>query len=267
MPSLNPEVTQWIRQMGDRDQVVAYFAYQCLLEQVLHTSAPDRAEEQELVAAALGDALTARARSGEHGGSPASIDGNPFLIAVAMRTVEYQHAPRVRANLARFLGYLPHEAAVPYLVKALDDLEAREMARCSLEGFPSDAATEALVNALKSAGTTFRVGVLNSLAKRRGESITGALRRAADDTQPEVRMAAIEALAERPEPSHDAILQRSIRSTSPEERHRAHIARVRLAATLQNYGHQQEALRIYRSILESDAGQPQKKAARLALGA
>ena len=267
MPSLNPEVTQWISQMGDRDQVVAYFAYQCLLEQVLHASAPDRAEEQELVAVALGEALTARARSGERDGSSGSVAGNPFLSAVARRTVEYQHAPRVRVNLARLLGYLPHEAVVAYLKKALDDLDAREMARCSLEGFPSEAATEALMNALNSAGTTFRVGVLNSLARRRGEAVTGALRRAADDTQPEVRMAAIEALADRPEPSHDAILQRSMRSTSPEERLRAHVARVRLAATLQNYGQQQAASRIYRSILESDAEQSQKKAARLALGA
>jgi len=260
--TLNPEITQWIRQMGDGDQVVAYHAYQCLLEQVHLAGAPGKAEEQKLLASALGEALTARA--GEGGKKP-SVAGNPFLTAAASRTVEYRHPARVRANLARLLGYLPHEAAVPYLKQALEDLEARGMARCSLEGFGSDAALEALTGALGAAGTTFRIGVLNSLAKRGGPRVAAALRRAAEDPHEEVRLAALEALADQPDPAHDAILGKATRGGSQRERRRAHVLRIRLAAALQSQGDRAAAARIYRAVLESDAPQPQKKAARLAL--
>ncbi len=269
MPAVNPEVTQWIRQMGDSDQVIAYFAYQSLLEQVLHTSAPGQAEAQGLLAAALGEALTAQAgpTQGRRGGQPASFGNNPFLTAVASQTVAYRHPPRVRSNLARLLGYLPHEAAVPYLARALNDLDAREMARCSLEGSPSEKATDALIGALDLVGADFCVGVVNSLAKRKGEKAAAALRKAAEDPQPEVRLAALYALADLPDAAHDAILEKAARTASPEERRQAHIARARLAETLRASGDQPAAQRIYKSILASSADEPQKKAARLALGA
>ena len=261
MPAINPEVTQWIDQMGDKDEVVAWFAYQSLLEQVLHTSAPDRAEAQALLAASLGQALTARAKQSDPKAQAASVGGNPFLAAVASQAVEYRHAARVRVHLARLLGYIPHEAAVPFLAQALEDLHARDMARCSLECHPSEKAADALIASLNSVGATFRVGVVNSLAKRKGERVAMALRKAAEDPQPEVRMAALEALADLPDAAHDGIIERGTRSVLAEERRRAHIARARLAATLRASGDRQGAARIYNAILASDAGEPQKKAA------
>lgn len=39
MPT-HPSVPQWIRQMADSDQAVAFYAYQSLLEYVLQTSRP-----------------------------------------------------------------------------------------------------------------------------------------------------------------------------------------------------------------------------------
>ncbi len=263
MPALEPEVTQWIDQMGDQNQVIAYFAYQSLLEKVLHTGAPDRAQEQALLAAALGQALVARAGQGR--AQPSPFDNNPFLAAAASQTVEYRYAARVRVNLARLLGYLPHEAVVPFLARALEDLDARDMARCSLECHPSEKAAEALIASLDSAGAVFRVGVVNSLAKRKGEKVAAALRKAAEDSQPEVRMAALEALADLPDAAHDVPIERGTRSASEEERRRAHITRARLAETLRASGDRQGAARICQAILASDAPEPQKKAARLAL--
>ena len=58
MPPVGPEITQWIRQISSGDQVVAYFAYQSLLETVLHSSAASQAE----LATALGEALVAQQR-------------------------------------------------------------------------------------------------------------------------------------------------------------------------------------------------------------
>jgi len=263
---MNPAVAQWIRQMADSDQVVAYFAYQSLLEEVLHATAPGQEAAQADLTKVLGEALLAQSRQGARGQQSSPASGNPFLAAAARQTVPYQHPARVRVNLARLLGYMPHEAAAPYLAKALGDLDAREMARCSLELNPSERATEALVDALGAAGSTFIVGVVNSLAKRKGAAAVAALRKAAEDPQPEVRMAALQALADVPDPAHDAIFEKAARLASPEERRAAHIARTRLAEALRAGGNQQAAERVYRSILASDADAPQKQAARLALG-
>ncbi|MCW5977947.1 MAG: hypothetical protein KIT09_07705 [Bryobacteraceae bacterium] len=263
---MNPALLQWIDQMGDQDQVVAYYAYQCLLEEALRAGAPGQEAKQAALAEVLGKALVARAEPKTGGGRPGSFESNPFLTAVAARTAAYEHPAQVRRNLARLLGYLPHEAVVPYLREALDDLEARETARQSLELHPSDNATAALVQALDSAGAVFCAGVVNSLAKRRGPEAAAAVRRAAGDPQPEVRIAALYALAETPDASHDAILAKMTEASSPEEAAAAHVARARLADTLWRSGGRAAAERIYRSILESGAGEPQKVAARLALG-
>jgi hypothetical protein len=154
---------------------------------------------------------------------------------------------------------------VPYLASALNDLEAREMARQSLECNNSDAAAEALIAALDHAGPGFCCGVVNSLAKKRGPKVAAALRRAAEDRQGEVRIAALYALAEFAMPEHDAIFEKAAKAQSVEERRAAHIARARLAATLQAAGDRPAAERIHRAVLASDAPEPQKKASRLAL--
>jgi HEAT repeat protein len=263
MSAINPEVTLWIDQMDDKDQVVACFAYQSLLEQVMRAGTPGQDELQGKLAAALGEALTAPAAPNAPAARPS---GNPFLAAVASQTPSYRHTPRVRVNLARLLGYIPHDAAVPYLAKALEDLDARDMARCSLERHPSEEALGALVGGLDAVGTTFRVGVAYSLAKRQGPRAAAALRKAAEDPQPEVRLAALEALADIPDPGHDAVIEKAIRTEVGPERARAHIARARLAEALRAAGNRDAALRVYRAIQASDAPEPQKKAARLAAG-
>ena len=75
------------------------------------------------------------------------------------------------------------------------------------------------------------------------------------------------ALADLPDAAHDAILEKAARTASPEERRQAHIARIRLAETLRASGNRPAAELICKSVLASSAGEPQKKAARLALGA
>ena len=187
MPLINPAVTQWIRQMADSDQAVACHAYQCLQEEVFHVSRPGEEAAQTALATALGEALVAQAKPGPGARS--------------------RRAASSRNNLARLLSYLPLEAAAPYLARALNDLEVREMARQALESNPSERATE---------------------------RVAAALRRAAEDRQSQVRM--------------------------------AHRARARLAETLRATGNQPAAHRIYNAILSSHAPEPQKKAARLALG-
>lgn len=267
MPAINPEIKQWINQLGDKVEAVAFFAYQSLQEAVLRAGAPGHAEEQVLLANTIGTALTSLARQSGPGAVPASIVGNAFLAAVANQTVPYLHPARARVQLARLLGYLPNEAVVPHLKLALEDLEARDMARCSLEGQAAESATAALVEALDAVGGVFRVGVVNSLAKRRGEKVVAALRRAVDDAQPEVRLAALEALADIPDAAHDGLIEKAAHAVSPLERSAAHVARARLAESLRASGDKAASQRVYKAILASEAAEPQKRAARLALGA
>ena len=100
MPSINPAVMQWIGQMGDRDQVVAYFAYQSLQEEVFQVGRPGETAAQEALAAALGQALTAEAKEGSARGA-ASFRNNAFLTAAAEQVAEPLHAARVRRGLMR----------------------------------------------------------------------------------------------------------------------------------------------------------------------
>lgn len=265
MAAVTPEVTQWIRQMGSADQTVAFYAYQSLQEHTLRASAPGREEDQKALAAALGEALTAPAKAKAGGAQPASFGNNPFLQAVASQLPSFEHPPKVRTNLARLLGYLPQPDAVPYLAKALDDLDAREVARCSLEANPASTAVDALLRALGAAGTTFRIGVLNSLSKRRDPRTAPALKTAAQDSHPDVRIAALFALSSFSDPAADSILEAAARSEHPDERRAAHICRIRLAATLLSSGDRQNAAVIYKSVTSSDAPEPQKQAARTAL--
>lgn len=264
MPAIEPEVIQWIRQMGSSDEVVAFFAYQSLLERVMRATAPGAEEQQKALIAALGEAVVATAKA-KAGAQPASFGNNPFLNAVASQSPSYEHPAGARAGLARLLGYFPSAEAVPHLVKALDDLDARETARRSLEGNPSEAAVDALIRALNQAGTTFRVGVVNSLGKRKAARAAPALRAAAQDAHPEVRVAALHALAAMPEAGHDEVLVRATRSGHAGEQRAAHICRVRLAECLLAAGKRQEAAAVWRAVAASDAPEPQKRASRLGL--
>ena len=249
MSSINPMVYQWIRQMEDTDQASSYFAYQKLQREVLHSSKPDDSEASAALATVLAEALVAVKTDEQEKPAPP----------------EPAFSSGTRSNLARLLGYIPADAVVPHLAKALDDLEVREMARFALESNPSETATQALIGALASAGPVFRAGVVNTLATRKGEQAAAALTKAARDLQFEVRIAAIEGLADYPEPSHDAIIAKSTEAELPEERRRAHVARARLAETLRASGNNTAAERIYKAIEASQADEPQKKAARLGL--
>jgi len=220
------------------------------------------------MAKTLGEALTARVKPGQGAGSrgAASFRSNVFLASVSKEAVEPLHPARVREHLARLLGYIPAEAAVPYLAKALGDPDAREMARQALESHPSESATGALIAALDAAGPAFCAGVVSSLAKRKGERAAAAIRKAAEDQQVEVRLAALLALADVAEASHDVILEKAAKTGSGGERVTAQIARARLAETLRAGGNKPAAERIHKAILASDAPEPQKRASRLALG-
>jgi len=267
MATVNPAVVQWIRQMADEDQAVANYASQSLLEEVLRAGKPGQEEVQAALASVLGEALVAEAKPGEGTGSRGadSFRGNVFLTSAAHKAADPLHPSRVRNQLVRMLGYLPVQAAVPYLAKALKDLEVRETARQALESNPAAAAADALIGAMDSAGPVFCAGVVTSLSKRKGERVIAALQKAAGDAHSEVRLAALEALACFAQSSLDPVLVKATRLATPREQRTAHIARARLAETLRAAGDKASAARIYKEILAGSAPEAQKKAARVFL--
>jgi len=75
----------------------------------------------------------------------------------------------------------------------------------------------------------------------------------------------LEALANFPDASSDGLMVKLTKDDCPAYRALSHRARVRLAHTLSESGDKDAACRIFKSIQKSDAGEPQKKAARIAL--
>ena len=247
MPATHPMITRWITQLDDWDQGSAFNAFQKLEREVLRASKPGNDEGLDALAKDLGEALTATKRE----------------LRKDKELTRPRYSPWTRRLLARLMGYVPNAAAAVYLKRALDDFDAREMARSALDSNPSQAATDALCEALGKSGSEFRVGVVNSLGRRKGNSAHARLKEAASDPQLEVRMAAVTALGNFAEPGHDAVLEKATRSGLPEERASAHAARLRLADKLRAGGKSSAAKRICDSVLASDAPEPQKKAARI----
>jgi hypothetical protein len=245
-------IEKMVRQLGEKEQVIAFYSYQELLHVVNRASRTGNESTREAVAAELARELSASV--------PGGVDQRGNTLPPKPK-----HSAAVRNKVARLLSYVAGENEVTALEKALGDLEVREMARFALETNTSDAATRALIAALDLVGPVFRVGVVNSLGKRKGPEVVAALRTAAAD--PELRIAAVEALSNFPDPSSDTIIAEASESGSSEDRSRAQVARVRLAYTLRQAGNEAAAARVYEAIKASEAAAPQKKAAVMGLSA
>jgi HEAT repeat protein len=238
--------------MGDKERPVAFHAYQALLESAMQRTAAGSEAERRGLARTLASELTQM--------SPPERDGAGHELPP-----KPQHVAEVRNKILQLLGYVGDADEVPALSLALRDLDTREMARFALERNPSQQATEALIVALQEVGPEFRVGVVNSLGKRRGPKALSVLQAAASDREADVRLAAVEALANFPEPTNDAIIIKVLLPGTLEAQRRASRARLRLAETLRKAGNRTAAMQIYTAIRSGEAEAPQKKAAEIGL--
>lgn len=240
-------ISELIAQLGDDDQVKVHQTRQNLIDMACKASRPGNTAGQSEFADAVAAELTATTKT---------KDG---------KEERPKHPVRVRNGLCQLLSRAASAAHVPALAAALTDRETREMARWGLDRLPGEAATKALISALEQVGPEFRVGVINALSKRNGSDVQATLQRAAADADTEVKLAAIEALANFPEPSNDEPIVAATKTGLPRERNRAQKARVRLADSLRLAGKKDAAVAVYKAIIATDADEPQKKAARLAL--
>jgi HEAT repeat protein len=241
------DVYQLIAELGTPDPAKVFAAEKALTEMAIRATAPGKEADRKALAATLAEQLNAT--TGEDNEKKPTYSSD------------------VRNRICRLLGYILDADVVPALVEALKDDNVREMARYALDFNKSDAATQALADALDSVGPDFRTGVVNALGRRRGRAAMVALQKAARDADPEVRMAAVEALANFANPNNDLIIVRAAHAKDTAMRDRAHRARVRLAETLRRAGRKPAAQKIYQSILLSDTGTAQRRAAEIGLKA
>ena len=249
-------IHDWVVQLGDKDQVVAYRAYKNLEETATRAGAPGIENRRADLAATLAAELLAK------GKPPKDKKGKPKGPPRPL------YPAGVREKLCRLLSYVAGASEVPALAEVLGDLDVREMARFALDRNTSDAATDALIAALEQVGPTFRAGVVNALGRRQGPKVLGALQKtAAEETTPEIRIVAVEALAQIPEPSNAAIVMEAAKCPVPGHKTRAYKTAVRLAESLAGAGQKNAASQLYRAIQAGDADGAQKKAAGISLKA
>jgi hypothetical protein len=247
-------IAEVIGQLGG-EQEVAYTAYRQVELMVVKANAPGKEAERAQVAAELAGQLWALtdAKKDDQG---KDVPRRPI------------HPVATRIKILRLLQGVAGDKEVPAIAKALDDLELREDARCTLDRISSHEADQALVNALETAvGSEFRVGIVASLAARPNAFVMAALQKATADCDREVALTAVEALANFPEPANDEFIAKAAQCPCPVARRRASRARVRFAENLARLGAEFAARKVYQSIAAGDAEAPQKKAAEMALKA
>ncbi len=247
-------VKEWIAQLADGKPAAAFEAYRRIEDAATRASAPGKDAERAEIAGVLAAELNAVTAAGKDN------KGND-------KPPEPKYSPRVRGKICQLLACVGGGQEVPALVKALDTLEVRETARCSLDANTSEEATGALVKALDEIGAEFRLGVVYSLGKRGGPKAIDALRQAAaDDKDPAVRIAAVEALAGIPDAAHADVVLKATQCTQSCSATRAWKAAVRLAEGLRKAGMKSQAADLYRKV-EAEGPEAQKAAAKIGLEA
>jgi len=243
-----------IEPLGSDDPAKVHRAQYALQQQIARVGQPGREGERAEMARAMAEQLTAVKEQKDTRGRVTHVPKYPG---------------RVRREVARWIGYVAGEAQVSALKQALQDLDARETARGSLEQVPGAAATQALADAaVNGIGTEFRVGVINALGRRQGADVVQGLKPCATDPNLEVRLAAAEALANQADPSADAAITAAGSvgdEASARVARRIGRARIRLAETLIAAGQKPAGKRIYHSVIAGRTDATQKKAAQAAL--
>lgn len=166
-------ITEHVSKLNDKDQVTAYKAQEAIQLACYAAMSPAKRTERAELAAAIAGEFQAK-----------GPDNKP----------EPKYDVRTRNLLLNYLVYVGTDAEVPVLAEAMKELDFRENARRALDRNPSEAATAALVAALDRCGPIFWMGVIGSLAGRKGADVEKALNAAATDTDPQVRLAACRAL-------------------------------------------------------------------------
>jgi HEAT repeat protein len=245
------------KQLGSDDPAQAFKAKKTLTDAVMQAGKELSSDKCRTLAAELAEQLVA-------------VHEDKEKIGGVVVKTNWVHPVGVRRDILWMLSYIADARQVPQLARALQDWDVREEARAALERNPSPKATEVLIEALNDQfGPRFRVGIVNTLARRGGEKAVTRLRQAVNDTDQGVILAAGEALSGFPYPEHDALIVKASKAVDcPRARNDLMQARVRLAENLAEAGKKSAAAKVYRAVQGSRmAANAQKQASASALKA
>ncbi|MFA4016229.1 MAG: hypothetical protein RUDDFDWM_001332 [Candidatus Fervidibacterota bacterium] len=143
----------------------------------------------------------------------------------------------VKRFAIELLSYCGMEAGADALGELLNDEALREDARRALERIPTENASKAILKALAGAKGIFKVGLINTLGKKRYVAAVDALVDALKDDDEAVRIAAIEALGRIPDRRCEPILKAVITQAKNEKQRRIALdSYLRLADNLAEVG-------------------------------
>jgi hypothetical protein len=244
-------VAELCKDLSSDDQIKAYQARTALAEMTAKLGASGKEADRATTAKELAEALAALKPAKDNRGEP---------------TIDSMRAVQGATDICRALASIGGDPEAVVLKELLKNIDLREPARWALVRLSCQAATDALVDSLKTAtGTEFRVGVVNGLAKKSGSAVVDALKAALADQEPEVRLAAAEALAETPMGALDTVIAGADAGTTSRGKARVARARIRLGNTLDRGGDKDGAKTVFTAVAGSEVDEAQKKAAAAAL--
>jgi HEAT repeat protein len=152
------------------------------------------------------------------------------------------------------LSVMGSDASVPALSALLVEPKTSEMARFALERIPGQATDRALREALARTSDKSRIGIVNSLGRRRDAASVSALRPLALGPDQAIAAAALFALGEIADPAALQVLAEAGGKASGDLKVTAAQADLKAAQHLAASGKQAEALAIYQKLYA--AGEP-----------
>jgi hypothetical protein len=107
-----------------------------------------------------------------------------------LKALEGAASLEAKSEICRHLMLIGSSASVPELSKLLNSAETADIARYALERIPNAAVDEALRGMLAKSSGKVKIGVVNTLGRRKDAGSVAALRSLIDDSDPAIAAAA-----------------------------------------------------------------------------
>jgi type 1 glutamine amidotransferase len=153
--------------------------------------------------------------------------------------------------ICRQLSLIGTKKSVPTLANMLKDPAVADMARYALERIPAPAVNKALLRALTKTGAKERIGIINTLGRRRDRKSVATIAKLIEGPDMETAIAAVNALGQIADSKSVKALAKAKNSTKGELRLRVLDAYLSCAESLADSGSVKKARTIYEQLYES----------------
>lgn len=153
--------------------------------------------------------------------------------------------------VCRQLSLIGTKKSVPTLAEMLKEPATADMARYALERIPGSGVDNALRQVLTKTGGKKRIGIINTLGRRRDNKSVGIIAKLIEDADMETAAAAVNALGRIADSKSVQALEKAKNSTKGELRQRVLDAYLGCAESLADSGSTKKARTIYKELYES----------------